>query len=45
MVGGSKIVSLLYGPAMAPTTMLQIAIGLGFIFQTWEINHHLVLLD
>lgn len=43
MVGGSKIVSLLYGPAMAPTTMLQIAIGLGFILQTWEINHHLVL--
>ena len=43
MIGGAQIIKLLYGPDMVPGTALQIIIGLRFIIQVWEMNHHLIL--
>ena len=43
MLFGHTIISLWYGPQLAPSLTLQIAMGCALILQAWETNHHFVL--
>ena len=40
---GGPIISVWYGPQVAPSVLLQVAIGLMFVLQAWETYHHTVL--
>ena len=45
MTVGGFVIKHWYGPRVVPTTNLQIAIGISFILQVWEMYHLVVLLS
>ena len=40
---GGPIIRVWYGPQAVPSVYLQIAIGVGFVLQAWEMCHHTIL--